>query len=213
MTNNKEKSNKIKVYKFRALSSDKEFSRAKQIIETGCFWCSNFWELNDPMEGVYSNSNISPTKILKIFEGKSEHKICSFSGSKALRKPSLWGYYANGCKGLVIEIEVEESKVKAVNYISQKQFKNDIDDVKEILSRKWDDWKLEDEFRFLVKSDNNFHKIGEITKVYFGNPYDGLNNTPVILNKSKDLSKFNELKKELIKVCEAKDILTNDINF
>ncbi len=40
----------MKLYKFRPLANQNEFSRAKQILETGCFWCSQFSELNDPIE-------------------------------------------------------------------------------------------------------------------------------------------------------------------
>ena len=47
----------MKVYKFRKLTNESDLDRLKGILETGNFWCSNFWDLNDPMEGVFSTYN------------------------------------------------------------------------------------------------------------------------------------------------------------
>ncbi len=205
--------NKIKIYKFRTLGTDLDLKRLKIIIETGNFWCSNFWDLNDPMEGIYRNSNITPEEIKDIFEGKNKYKICSFTGKEGLHNPLLWGYYANGFKGVVIEVEVEiTDNIKPMKYVSKEDFIRNTRDVQEILNRKLKEWGHEDEIRFLIESGNNLHKIGKITKIYFGNPYGNLNNTSQVLKKSKNLRKYNELKVKLKEICEDKNLNVLDID-
>lgn len=44
----------MKIYKFRPLTEELDYWRLKNILETKKFWCSNFWELNDPMEEIFS---------------------------------------------------------------------------------------------------------------------------------------------------------------
>lgn len=56
----------------------------RKILETGEFWCSRFWELNDPMEGVYLFDDGMLTSE-SIFSEKSSHALCSFSGKRAFK--------------------------------------------------------------------------------------------------------------------------------
>ena len=207
---NNNDANKLKLYKFRELGTDDDFERLKSIIETGCFWCSNFWDLNDPMEGVYRNPKIIGDEIGKIFENKAGYKICSFSGKNGLKNPLVWGYYANGFKGVAIEIEVKknDSEIKEIKYLSKKEFKSATNDVIEILTKKLDNWKHENEFRFLKETQyNNEHEIGNITKVFFGNPYGKLINSDDVIRKSEKLKKYNELKIKLREICKGKGII------
>jgi len=115
---NNSNTNKLKLYKFRSLGTELDVCRLKSLIETGHFWCSKIWDLNDPMEGVYRNSNFNTEDIERIFSDKNNHLICSFSGEKGFKNPLLWGYYANGFKGAVIEIEVEKDNdyIKRMDY-------------------------------------------------------------------------------------------------
>ena len=115
---------KLKLVKFRSLANQKDLDRAINIITTGKFWCTKLWNMNDPMEGVYSTSNRDI--IPKMFTEKNKYVICSFSDNsddnipkKPIQNPLLWGYYANGFKGIAIEIEEDESNVKKVDYISR----------------------------------------------------------------------------------------------
>jgi len=62
------------------------------------------------------------------------------------------------------------------------------------------------EFRFLTRSTKNKQKIGEISKVYFGNPYEGLRNTENIVKESNSLRRYLKYKNQLIELCESKKI-------
>ncbi len=103
----------MKVYKFRSLGDEVSFDRVKTTLSTGKFWCSPFWDMNDPMEGVYATlSNIDA--VAQIFEAKSRQRICSFSSARALRNPLMWGYYSSGFKGVAIEVDVTAPRLGSV---------------------------------------------------------------------------------------------------
>jgi len=202
----------MKLYKFRSLGSCNDFQRVKSIITEGKFWCSKLWDLNDPMEGIYKNSHFKSDNIKEIFEGKNNYLICSFSGEIGFKNPLLWGYYANGFKGVTIEIEVENTDIIEVKYVSQNEFNKNMSDVKEIITQKLVNWEHENEYRFLKKSEENQQKIGLITKVFFGTPYSNLNNTQKIREVSKSLRDFDKYKYKLQEVCRNKKIVYKDYN-
>ncbi len=194
---------KLKLYKFRPLANDKDLDRLKGILETGEFWCSKFSELNDPMEGSFTvpnSCNVSEI-IDSIYSQKESYKICSFSDVKALSNPIMWGYYSNGFRGVAIEIEVSSSKVRQIEYVDEvsnlKSLNFDMK-AKKILTTKLMPWKHECEYRFLIKTNDNLIKIGQITALYFGDPYWRARNKNNIFAKSPALNKYKELKKKTL---------------
>ena len=158
----------MKVYKFRQLIGGTDFCRLKEIIETRKFKCSKFQDLNDPMEGVFSilikSENINYNKKIQkiidaVYSKKMKHKICSFSGEEGFKNPSMWGYYAGGFKGVAIEVEVSQNKLKEVKckdkdfWIDNEKISIDTEDnilvddiyVEEILTVKKRAWENENE--------------------------------------------------------------------
>lgn len=208
---------KIRLIKFRSLVEDKD-ERAIKIIKNGEFHCSKLWNLNDPMEGVYKTSKKSI--VGKNFDEKNNYVICSFSSKEALNNPLLWGYYTDGYKGIAIEIEYNEKIINdidneeigdycivKVNYVDNILEINDDSSVPKIISSKLKYWKHEDEYRYLSKSDSGkLCKIGEIKKVYFGNPYGNTSNERQIKNASEKLKDYNTNKIKLEEVCKKKGI-------
>jgi hypothetical protein len=209
----------LKLLKFRSLASETDFERAKEIIEKSKFWFSKLWNLNDPIEGVYKNKSFGKIDIEKTFNGKNDYVICSFScgnvDTKKLQKPIkapinnplLWGYYANGFKGIAIEVEIEEYDVSEVDYKSKSEFYKNLKDAKTIITRKLIDWVDEGEYRFLKQGGvEGKYEMGKITKVYFGNPNGSINNYDQVLNNSKSLRKYLFYRQELILICKAHGI-------
>lgn len=197
------------LYKFRPLSNSQDLGRAKQILETGHFWCSKFSELNDPMEGAFtilSEAGVD-SEIGSVYGEKSKYKICSFSRKGGFERPPMWGYYANGFRGVAIEVNVEDDgKIKKVEYEGKTKFierirnsDGSIDQmtIDRILTTKLKSWKHEEEYRFLRTSENNLHKVGKITAIYFGDPYYNFRNQPDILGGSESLREYTSLKKQL----------------
>lgn len=198
----------IKLYKFRPLQDEKDFERAKHILETNHFWCSKFSELNDPMEGVFLIAADAKSRISEIFGEKERYNFCAFAGEKGFENPLMWGYYANGFKGIAIEIEIARSEVEKIEYSPSIPSVEGPTDIKAILTTKLEYWKHEDEYRFLTEGPkgikNNEYKIGTIKAVYFGDPYGNIVNEQDVLDKSKTLSAYRELRKRLSEVADGK---------
>lgn len=207
----------MKLYKFRSLGDGLSLCRASKILETGQFWCSRFWELNDPMEGVYSFKADDGVPIGEVFSGKARYVICSFSGPDALKNPVMWGYYANGFKGMAIEIEVSAEKIEVVEYLKDVHqwstkdgpATNVSDRVMKILTTKLSRWKHEQEFRFIDEGDPGAKRIGRITKVYFGNPYGNTVNQNDVSAKSKELCAFCAYRSDLQELAKKNGIGCN----
>lgn len=196
---------KVELYKFRSLANDKDFGFAKDILENIQFWCSSFLELNDPMEGIFLSQR---ENIDVIFSEKNKYVICSFSKKKAFENPAMWGYYANAFKGMAIKIKVNTSDVKKMTYDNKPlEIAGDIfDSIQKILTTKLKSWEHEAEFRFLEKSKKGYHKIGEITGVYFGDPYCDVENKLKIEGYSDSLKDYAKRKAELIEIAKTKGI-------
>ncbi|WP_424353522.1 DUF2971 domain-containing protein [Methanosarcina mazei] len=175
--------------------------------------------MNDPMEGVYNTSKKHITD--KIFDQKNKYVICSFSHSDALELPMLWGYYANGYKGIAIEIEYDGKIIYNINNndninncIVKVKYVEEIEDidnsnvsVPKIISSKLKCWEDENEYRYLTNSEpSGLIKIGEIKTVYFGDPYGSIYNKREIVSESKTMKCYNEYVKYLWQCCKNNHI-------
>lgn len=197
----------MKLYKFRPLGKDKDFDRAVNIIKNNKFHCSKLWDLNDPMEGVYKNSNFTTQQSKDLLTEKNEYLICSFSGKTGLNNPILWGYYANGFKGIAIEVEVEENhNIREMEYLSPSEFFKNLDNVKKIITRKLINWCHENEYRFLKRISNNKQHIGQVTKIIFGNPYGNIHNRDEVIKLSNCLKQYLDFKEKLENICKYQNI-------
>ncbi len=196
------------LYKFRSLQNKKDYCRIIDIIENG-FYCNDFLGFNDMNEGVYVN-NKNNAQI--TFSEKQKYKICSFSGVKALNSELMWGHYANTGRGVAIEINVEDcSNIKEVNYDTC----DNLNTMEKILKNKSKEWDYEDEYRYLSTNDlaNNKVKIGEITRIYFGTPYEELINYEEIRKNHNALKRYHKFRNILKKTCCTKGIFCEDFKF
>ncbi len=197
----------MKLYKFRSLGSDTDLERAEAILKEGKFWCSRFWQLNDPMEGVfrYDLTQTLPPNVETIVSEKAKRVLCSFSGPGAFSLPHMWGYYANGFKGFVIELEDPLDEVKKVDYVDTPTIVSDDGiSAEQVLATKLKCWEHEDEHRFIAKGlEPGLHSIGKITALHFGNPYGTVEN-------AKDLQANPEITTYLHRARELKRIAEQD---
>ena len=164
-------------FKYRSLSNLRYFL---DILVNKRLYMATYSELNDPMEGAYlvSGNNSSATNqwLQLLRSAKHDWRICSFS--KKYNNILMWSHYADSHKGCCIECEVVSKPVNIVNvkYGSQIPPINlnlpPKDAAKDVLSRKLDFWKYEDEVRVLKdvpqgSTKSKFLKI-KIHSVYLG---------------------------------------------
>lgn len=128
------------------------------------------------MEGMFQYSKETRREYLdQIIEGKRNLRICSF-GSE-FHNVLMWAHYADGFKGICIEVELTEwpgYEIAPVDY-------DDYDLVFEnhhgeyahfwatmILKKKNKAWKYENEIRVLTNNEFVTQPVVEIRSVLFG---------------------------------------------
>ena len=174
----------MKLYKYRSL---RKFDFVADILCHQRFHTSSFFDLNDPMEGLFEYPESTKQEYIDaIVEGKRKLRICAFS--KDCKNILLWAHYADGFKGICIEVDVNKSKLKnckivTVEYSSQLvSFSNNhrhrVDEMPRIiLSKKNKVWKYEKEVRTLSR-DEYIHDGASIKSILLGL------RTPKILKES-----------------------------
>jgi hypothetical protein len=165
-----------KIYKFRSLADETSLHRAKEILETGKLHCSKYWELNDPMEGVYRWLKKPGSFVQDLRHEKLSTLIACVSGPLALRRHLMWGHYANGFNGVAIEFKPEGKDCESLHKIKYDVKVPKVNDGKDAVTRvftsKLKAWAYEKEWR-LLKADNGDRKmsVGTISAVYVGRVY------------------------------------------
>jgi hypothetical protein len=208
----------MKIYRFRKLTNEDDYCRLRKIIETGEFWCSYFWELNDPLEGVFTAkiNKLWEEQIKTVTNAKFKYRICSFTDIYGSKKPMMWGYYTEGFKGVAIEVLIPDQYiVRKVSYGTIPDYEGDSNNeerVKNILSTKIKSWEHEREYRYLDSSDGEFHEIGKITAIYFGTPYKGLANSDDIRKQNELFDRYENYKVNIIKKAKECKIKCFDVN-
>lgn len=142
---------------------------------------ASYSELNDPMEGAFvitgNRRNIDNHWLEILRSEKNDLRICSLS--RNYDNILMWAHYADSNYGCCIECEitsspnlVEEVSVNYVDHIEEVAHLEPVQAAKQILSRKLECWKYEDEVRFLKQvpeksKKTKFVKI-KIYRIYLG---------------------------------------------
>lgn len=169
----------MKAYKFRSSS---QLPFALDIMFNNRLHCSDWRNLNDPMEGMFAYSyNATDERdfrdeVASIVKHKQQLKVCSLS--KTFDCHLLWAHYASGFTGLAIEVELPQSPaVKIVKYrgvFASVSFENPrppYDIASEILSSKYAEWSYEKEVRIL-QHDEWYALPKPVTRVIAGHRMD-----------------------------------------
>jgi len=158
----------MKLYKYKSFSN---FEFVADILINNQLYASHFEELNDPMEGDFDSSYTGGSYAKQLKESLDEVRICSLSKQKD--NPILWAHYADGFKGVCIEIEVKESSsLRKINYTPFNPVPFDQEDsvydwTVAILSSKYEEWEYENEYRIL-HNEKYITKGFKITGIYLG---------------------------------------------
>lgn len=160
-------------FKYKSLSGDSFKYFVKMLIESKMY-AACFKELNDPMEGAYLSDKESKDYLQSQ---KEEMKIISLVEKKADELPCnmlMWSHYSNEHRGCCVEFhfknKADEYDVCKVNYIKEIK-QGEINSVESVLCRKFEDWKYEQEVRYIGLKE--LVPI-EIDKIYLGMRIDDL---------------------------------------
>ena len=127
-------------------------------------------DINDPYEllGVDVRDKKLRAVIRKTKEqiNKSRGLICF---SKSWRNPLMWGHYAEKHTGMCLGFDVPEKKLFTVSYkkrlpemeIDPETGRPTMEFMKQLLRRKFSDWKYEAEMRRFVKLDDHTVESGK----------------------------------------------------
>jgi hypothetical protein len=145
-------------YKFRSAS---QLQYAFDIIINNRLYCSDWRQLNDPMEGMFGYSTRATDEqdhsdqVADIIRHKKNLLICSLS--RTFDCHLLWAHYASGFEGMAIEVELPDNapNVRVVQYrgvfahVAFDDLFNAERVAEEILSSKYKEWEYEREVRIL----------------------------------------------------------------
>ena len=166
----------MRAYKFRS-SSQVEFTF--DILFNHRLFCSDWSNLNDPMEGMfaYSHDSTGERDMAKLVDEvvlhKRKIKVCSLA--KNYDNYLLWSHYASGFSGFAIEVELPDDDDKIVEveyggvfaYISHDVTDGPSELAKRVLRNKTREWSYEKEVRVL--NDQPWFKLDEpVSRVIVG---------------------------------------------
>jgi hypothetical protein len=169
------------LYKFRSLC---RLDWVADILISQRLYCPRYFDLNDPFEGVcivYKQSenpthekrgyySVVDVDTAKDAEEDFTHRLCSLSDSYSDIR--LWSHYADGHKGIAIEIDFSGAEHLPVK-VTYHSGLNKHDEAKsfpnpgEMLTHKTFHWQHEGEYRIL--SEEEYYSInGRIRRVLLG---------------------------------------------
>ena len=161
-------------FKYKSLKNDSFKYFVKMLVE-GKMYAACFKDLNDPMEGAY----LSDKEIEGYMKQKEELRIISLIEKRDDEIPCnmlMWSHYTDEHRGCCIEFhfpnEKDENLVRHINYVKEIK-QGDVNSVESVLSRKFIDWKYEQEVRHLGK--DKYVSI-VIDKIYLGMRVDDMYN-------------------------------------
>jgi hypothetical protein len=149
-------------YKFRSAN---QLHFALDIIFNNRLRCSDWRQLNDPMEGMFAYSTRATDEqdhsdqVAEIIRHKKNLLVCSLAGTFDCHL--LWAHYASGFEGLAVEIELPDDapNVRVVEYrgvfahVSFDGFLIPEQAAEQILSSKYKEWAYEKEVRILQSDE------------------------------------------------------------
>ncbi len=155
----------MQAFKFRSLRT---FSFVADILVSQRLYCCKSEVLNDVREADYREGYWQGGREWDLFVQEvhaelSTLRICSLTAT--INNHLLWAHYADGYTGVAIEVDVNEQSITPVRYDDEPaalvtfwqcrgtRKRRAIAAARAILSRKYHEWKHEEELRLFSKSD------------------------------------------------------------
>lgn len=176
------------IYKYKSLSP---LEHVLDVIVNERLFCAEYSELNDPFEGQFQATyyitksfgagllsardkriRMRRPKAIKELDLNTQHtRVCSLSMTST--DVRMWSLYANGHKGIAIEIDfsgIEENAKEVVYSTGLAEFGTSLlggATPEDVLTRKTNHWEYEKEYRIIWK-EPYFPITGRIRRVIVG---------------------------------------------
>lgn len=151
------------LYKYRTIEN---FQFFVDILLNERLFAAPYFDLNDPMEGHFrylSDDVFTPEIINSIKSEKGKVRICSLSRRSDI--PLMWAHYTNGCRGVVIGVDIDKNlnDLRPVKYghgvFGAVHKDGPVETAKRILTYKNEIWAYEEEERIFTTGDVKFIKV------------------------------------------------------
>jgi Protein of unknown function (DUF2971) len=164
----------MKLYKYKSLSN---LWHTLDILINNRLYCAHWSELNDPLEGRYEiylgdkSDRIHSIMTSRIEKARDTYRVASLSADPT--NFLMWSHYADGHKGIVIEVEVRESHpdlTKVLYSPFSSLFTDKLqtkEDMRHLFNSKGNEWAYEQEYRLVT--ENNYFALPEpVSRVLLG---------------------------------------------
>ncbi|WP_294249514.1 DUF2971 domain-containing protein [uncultured Chryseobacterium sp.] len=144
-------------YKYRTIDNYKYFV---DILLYKRLFASTYKNMNDPMEGIYYTNRafLSQDAKNKILQEKGDIKFCCLA--KRPNNMLMWSHYANGHSGIALGVRINkrDNDIQNIEYFSDHTFIDNHNEktARDILSRKLEYWKYEQEIRIFPKISSDY---------------------------------------------------------
>lgn len=147
----------MKLYKYKSIEN---LWHVLDVVLNHRLYCAHWSELNDPLEGRYEiylgqgEARMQELMVGRIEAAKNKYRVASLSADPA--NFLLWSHYADGHKGVAIEVEIPEDHkdLIAIMYTPfSSVFSHKLqtrEDMRHLFNGKGEEWQYEQEFRIVV---------------------------------------------------------------
>ncbi|KFG67128.1 DUF2971 domain-containing protein [Microvirga sp. BSC39] len=147
----------MKLYKYKSLAN---LWHVLDLVLNQRLYCAHWSTLNDPLEGRYEiflgnkPSKLESIMVSRIEQARNGFRIASLSA--AATNFLLWSHYADGHKGVAIEVDIPEDhpELTKVTYspfssiFSEKAQTQE--DMRHLFNGKGEEWAYEEEYRIIT---------------------------------------------------------------
>lgn len=148
----------MKLFKYKSL---KNLWHVLDVLINDRLYCAHWSELNDPLEGRYEiylgDKSIKAQSVMatRIDKARDTYRLASLSADPT--NFLMWSHYADGHKGIVIEIEIPEDHpdlTKILYSPFSSVFTEKIqtkEDMRHLFNGKSEEWSYEQEYRLVTE--------------------------------------------------------------
>lgn len=165
----------MKLYKYKSLQN---LWHVLDIIFNQKLYCAHWSELNDPLEGRYEiylgskETRIEELMVGRIEKAKNNFRIVSLSADPT--NFLLWSHYADGHKGVAIEVDFPNPH-KHLYQVTYSPFSSvfteklqTMEDMRHLFNGKPEEWQYEEEYRIVVCRQKFFKLPKPIVRIFLG---------------------------------------------